>query len=151
MTKDDFTQKLHDLLVAPVPEADERWASWADEWAGLNRNYIEDASEEEIRKDRFLLCLSILQTAEATMDALYRKFAQIHDLYGSEIVQKLYLQGIKSCLYDYELLGAAKYLKDGGDENMLTELSVERGYFDDDDPNVREETIRAAENGGTKL
>jgi len=135
MKQEEFFVKLKQLLPGATPEVSTHWASWADEWAGLNRDYFEEGEDETSCGDnRFLLCIYKLRTGEAVMETLYAKFKQVHDLYGAEIAMKLYLQGVKDCLYAYEFLGAAQFLHEGGSESDLSRLSIENGLFDDDDP-----------------
>lgn len=143
MNQKDFLQRLESLLQATTPEADQRWLQWAKEWSEMNQNYFKMCEVKPgWERSYFLMAVYNLQTEEAVMDCLYDKFKQVHDRYGAEIAGKLYL--LNTCLYGYEFLGAAKYLHEGGDESQLSYLSVERGMFDDDDPDFWKEYAEKA-------
>jgi hypothetical protein len=132
--REDFALKIRDLISAPNDSATAIWIDWAEEMAGLYAEQVKECEDyiRENGRDAWIDFCESRITAEANLQDLHAAFYGVHQKYGGELSQLLYMQAPRHyCMYPSEFILAAEYLYKGGSIDQLGQRCVD-GEFESD-------------------
>lgn len=120
MERKIFEEFLNRLVPECSKESVQCWIAFANECVKMGQypDFI-SVSDKEAAVGRWL-------------DAIYKGLYRAKQKYGTKPIEQICKLAVKHSLYPWEMMSAAKYLKNGGDVDNVILLSVE-GMLDECD------------------
>ena len=118
MDKKTFEESLIRLFPECRREAVKHWTAFADECIKMEQSPDFSAVADKEA------------TAERWLDAIYKGICRVRQEYGEKPAELVCGMSVKHCLYPWEMMEAAKFLKSGGDVDGVVLQSVE-GLLDE--------------------
>lgn len=120
MDKKTFEESLIRLFPECGREAVQGWTAFAEECTGMGQSPdLAQVTDKDATERKWL-------------DAIYRGLYRVKQEHGAKPAELICGLSVKHCLYPWEMMEAAKYLKNGGSIDDVVMQSVE-GLLDECD------------------